>query len=107
MQPLESQILPTFAAVEAAAQRIAPFIIRTPVATSETLNAELGAEVFFKCENLQKIGAFKARGATNAIMALGDEQCAKGVITHSSGNHGAAVAYAARKRGAPCLVVMQ
>jgi threonine dehydratase len=80
---------------------------RTPIATSATLDAELGAQVFFKCENLQKIGAFKARGATNAVMALTDEACARGVMTHSSGNHGAAVAFAAAKRGARCVVVMQ
>ena len=74
--------------------------------TSATLDRELGAQVFFKCENFQKVGAFKARGATNAVFSLSDEECARGVITHSSGNHGAAVAFAAAKRGAPCTVVM-
>ena len=98
---------PTFEDVLAAVPRIAPYLHRTPVLTSATLNAELGAEVFFKCENLQKIGAFKARGATNAVMCLSQEACDRGVITHSSGNHGAAVAFAAAKRGARCVVVMQ
>ncbi len=98
---------PTFVDVLAARERIAPFVHRTPVLTSATLDAELGASAFFKAENLQKIGAFKARGATNAVMALSDDECARGVITHSSGNHGAAVAFAARLRGAPCTVVMQ
>jgi threonine dehydratase len=96
----------TFSDVEAAAKRIAGHIHRTPVMTSATLDRELGASIFFKCENLQKIGAFKARGATNAVFSLSDEECARGVITHSSGNHGAAVAFAAAKRNAPCTVVM-
>ena len=74
--------------------------------TSARLNDELGNEVFFKCENLQKVGAFKARGATNAVMSLDDEAAACGVVTHSSGNHGAALAYAAAARGIPCVVVM-
>jgi threonine dehydratase len=96
----------TFSDVEAAAARIAGHVHRTPVMTSATLDGELGANVFFKCENLQKIGAFKARGATNAVFSLTEVECARGVITHSSGNHGAAVAFAAAKRGAPCTVVM-
>lgn len=100
-------MLPTFDDVLAAVPRIAPYLHRTPVLTSATLDAELGAEVFFKCENLQKIGAFKARGATNAVMALDQDACDRGVITHSSGNHGAAVAFAAAKRGVHCKVVMQ
>jgi threonine dehydratase len=74
--------------------------------TSTRLNDELGIETFFKCENLQKVGAFKARGATNAVMSLGDAAAARGVVTHSSGNHGAALAYAAGARGIPCVVVM-
>jgi threonine dehydratase len=74
--------------------------------TSERLNEELGLEAFFKCENLQKVGAFKARGATNAVMSLTQEAAARGVVTHSSGNHGAALAYAASARGIPCVVVM-
>ena len=99
--------LPTFADVQAAAERIGPHVHRTPVATSATLDRELSAEVFFKCENLQKVGAFKARGATNAVMELPDGACSRGVVTHSSGNHGAAVAFAAARRGIPCTVVMQ
>lgn len=98
--------VPTFADVQAAAARIAGHVHRTPVMTSATLDRELGARVFFKCENLQKTGAFKARGATNAVFSLSDDECSRGVITHSSGNHGAAVAFAAAKRGAPCTVVM-
>ena len=74
--------------------------------TSATLDRELGASVFAKCENLQKVGAFKARGACNAVMALDDATAQRGVITHSSGNHGAALAWAARTRGIPCMVVM-
>jgi threonine dehydratase len=74
--------------------------------TSTRLNEELGVEAFFKCENLQKVGAFKARGATNAVMSLDVAAAARGVVTHSSGNHGAALAYAAAARGIPCVVVM-
>lgn len=95
---------PTIADVEAAAERIAPFVHRTPIARSATIDAELGADVFFKCENLQKVGAFKARGATNAILSLPDDAVA--VATHSSGNHGQAVAYAAGRRGIPAWIVM-
>ena len=96
----------TFADVSGAAERIAPHVHRTPVATSATLREELGADVFFKCENLQKVGAFKARGALNAVLSLGDEAAAHGVVTHSSGNHGAALAYAAAIRSIPCTVVI-
>ena len=79
---------------------------RTPVVTSRTIDRELGARLFFKCENFQKVGAFKARGAVNTVLSL-DEQAAEcGVITHSSGNHGAALAYAASIRGIRCTVVM-
>ncbi len=97
---------PTFNDVRAAAERIAPFVHRTPVLTSSTLDDELGAQVFFKCENFQKVGAFKARGAVNTVLSLSDDQATGGVITHSSGNHAAALAYAARIRGIPCTVVM-
>jgi threonine dehydratase len=97
---------PSFDDVLAAARRIAPHVHRTPVARSATLDRELDAEIWFKCENLQKVGAFKARGATNAVLQLDDEAAARGVITHSSGNHGAALAYAAGRRGIPCTVVM-
>jgi threonine dehydratase len=96
----------TFADVLAAADRIRGHVHRTPVWTSATFDRELGARVFLKCENLQKVGAFKARGACNAVMALSDEAAARGVITHSSGNHAAALAWAARTRGIPCRVVM-
>lgn len=98
--------LPTFDDVRAAAARIAGHVHRTPVLTSSTLDAELGARVWFKCENFQKVGAFKARGATNAVLALDDATAARGVTTHSSGNHAAALAYASRARGIPCAVVM-
>ena len=97
---------PSFDDVLAAAARIAPFVHRTPVMTSATLDRELGAQVFFKCENLQKVGAFKARGAVNTVLSLSDREAAGGVITHSSGNHAAALAYAAGIRGIPCTVVM-
>ena len=97
---------PSFDDVLAAAARIAPFVHRTPVMTSATLDRELGAQVFFKCENLQKVGAFKARGAVNTVLSLRDREAAGGVITHSSGNHAAALAYAAGIRGIPCTVVM-
>lgn len=99
-------IRPTLADVRAAARRIAPHVHRTPVATSATLDREVGARVFFKCENLQKVGAFKARGAVHAVLRLADEAAARGVVAHSSGNHAAALAYAARIRGIPCTVVM-
>ena len=96
----------SFDDIQAARERIAPFVHRTPVATSATLNKETGSRVFFKCENFQKVGAFKARGATNAVMSLDEDAAAAGVVTHSSGNHGAALAYAASIRGIPCTVVM-
>jgi threonine dehydratase/serine racemase len=92
--------------VRAAASRIAGHVHRTPTLTSATLDAELGARVFLKPENLQKVGAFKARGACNAVMAMDDAAAKRGVITHSSGNHGAALAWAARARGVACTVVM-
>ena len=92
--------------IRAAAERIRGHVHRTPVLTSATLDRELDARVFVKCENLQKVGAFKARGACNAVFALDAASARRGVITHSSGNHGAALAYAARKRGIPCTVVM-
>ncbi len=98
--------LPTFEDVLAAAERIRPHIHRTPVMTSSAIDEMAGASLFFKCENLQKVGAFKIRGATNAVFALDDESAARGVVTHSSGNHAAALALAARKRGIPARVVM-
>jgi threonine dehydratase len=96
----------TFADVRAAAMRIRGHVHRTPVLTSRTCDRELGARVWFKCENLQRCGAFKARGALNAVLALDDAAAARGVVTHSSGNHAAALAFAAATRGIPCTVVM-
>jgi threonine dehydratase len=92
--------------IRAAHERIRPYIHRTPVLTSERLNEASGASLFFKCENFQKIGAFKARGATNAVFALDDATARRGVATHSSGNHGAAVARAAKLRGVPAHIIM-
>jgi threonine dehydratase len=86
--------------------RIRDKIHRTPVMTSEVLNALTGSRLYFKCENLQKVGAFKARGATNAVFLLTEEEAARGVVTHSSGNHAAALARAARLRGIPAYIVM-
>ena len=96
----------TLADVRAAHTRIKDRIHRTPVMTSAALDAKAGARLFFKCENLQKIGAFKARGATNAVALLTDEQARRGVVTHSSGNHAAALARAAKLRGIPAYIVM-
>jgi len=98
--------LPDIAGIRLAATRIAPYVHRTLVLSCRALDAEVGATLHFKCENFQKIGAFKARGATNAVFALADSVAAKGVVTHSSGNHGAALAYAARARGIPAWIVM-
>src|SRR6266446_1270420 len=92
--------------IHAAHERIRPYIHRTPVLTSERLDEARGGSLFFKCENFQKIGAFKARGATNAVFALDDATARRGVATHSSGNHGAAVARAAKLRGIPAHIVM-
>ncbi|MGN8160179.1 pyridoxal-phosphate dependent enzyme [Salinisphaera sp. RV14] len=97
---------PTAADLVAARQRIAEHIHRTPVLTCRTLDRAAGAALFFKCENFQKTGAFKARGATNAVFSLGPEQAARGVATHSSGNHGQALARAAAARGIAATVVM-
>ncbi len=93
-------------AIRAAHERIRPYIHRTPVLTSSRLDEASAASLFFKCENFQKVGAFKARGATNAVFALDDETAQRGVATHSSGNHGAAVARAAQLRGVPAHIVM-
>ncbi|MDT8326745.1 MAG: pyridoxal-phosphate dependent enzyme [Roseovarius sp.] len=90
----------------AARDRIAPYIHRTPVLTSSYLNDLTGAELFFKCENFQKAGAFKVRGASNAVFGLSDEMAKRGVATHSSGNHALSLSYAAGRRGIPCHVVM-
>jgi threonine dehydratase len=98
--------IPTLDDMLVARARIAPHIHRTPVLTSRFLNELTGAELFFKCENLQKAGAFKARGASNAVFGLSDDQAARGVASHSSGNHGTCLSYAAGRRGIPCTVVM-
>ncbi len=97
---------PTISDIRAAAERIRPFAHRTPVLTCSSLDAMVGARLFFKCENFQKVGAFKFRGATNAVFALSEADAAKGVATHSSGNHAAALSLAARLRGVPAHVVM-
>ncbi len=98
--------LPDFDDVIAAHERIKPHIHRTPILTSEYLNALTGAEMFFKCENFQKAGAFKVRGASNAVFGLSDAEAPKGVATHSSGNHGLSLSYAAGRRGIPVSVVI-
>lgn len=92
--------------IHEATQRIKPYIHRTPVLTNQSLNQKVGANVFMKCENLQKIGAFKFRGASNAVWSLTDEEAQRGVCTHSSGNHAQALALAARMRGIPAYIVM-
>lgn len=92
--------------IQAAADRIAPYVVRTPVLTSHSLDQASGASVFLKCENFQKIGAFKFRGAMNAVLLLDDSQRKRGVITHSSGNHGQALAKAGQMLGVPVCVVM-
>src|SRR5215510_2129305 len=89
-----------------AAKRIKPYAHRTPVLTCESLNQHVGAQVYLKCENMQKVGAFKFRGACNAVYSLSDEEAARGVCTHSSGNHAQALALAARMRGIPAYIVM-
>jgi len=92
--------------IRAAHQRIRPYVHRTPVLRNSWLNDSCRATLFFKCENFQKIGAFKARGAANAVFGFDDETAQRGVATHSSGNHGAAVARAAKLRGVPAHIVM-
>jgi threonine dehydratase len=97
---------PSWQTISEAHLRIAPKIHRTPVLRSATLDALTGARLFFKCENLQKTGSFKIRGATNAIFSLSDEEASRGIVTHSSGNHGAAVSCAAAWRDVPAWIVM-
>jgi len=97
---------PTLADIERAAERIRPYAHHTPVLTCASLNERTGAELFFKCENFQKVGAFKFRGATNAVFSLSGEEVVSGVATHSSGNHAQALALAARLRGVPAHIVM-
>ncbi len=97
---------PSFEDIAQAHERIKPYIHRTPILTSSYLNELTGAELFFKCENFQKVGAFKVRGATNAVFGLDNALAKQGVATHSSGNHAMALSYAASMRGIPCTVVM-
>ena len=106
VKDLNGLIVPTFDDVLAAHERVKPHIHRTPVLTSSYLDDLTGAKLFFKCENFQKAGAFKVRGACNAVFGLSDELAAKGVATHSSGNHALSLSYAAGRRGIPCHVVM-
>jgi len=98
--------IPTLDDMLQARARITPYIHQTPVLTSTYLNALTGAELYFKCENFQKAGAFKVRGACNAVFGLPDDMLARGVATHSSGNHALSLSYAAGRRGIPCHVVM-
>jgi len=102
----EALRIPTFDDMLAAHERVRPHIHRTPVLTSSFLNDLTGAELHFKCENFQKAGAFKVRGASNAVFGLSDEAARRGVATHSSGNHALSLSYAAGRRGIPCHVVM-
>jgi threonine dehydratase len=97
---------PDLAAIREAHRRIAPHIHHTPVLTSESLDEIAGACLFFKCENFQRTGSFKIRGATNAVFSLSESEAKHGVVTHSSGNHAAALSCAARRRGIPAWVVM-
>ena len=96
----------TLTDIQQAAERIKPYAHRTPIITNESLNQKVGAEVYLKCENMQKVGAFKFRGACNAVYSLSDEEAARGVVTHSSGNHAQALALAAKIRGIPAYIVM-
>ena len=99
-------MMPTLQDIREAAERIKPYIHRTPVLANQSLNQRVGAQVFFKCENLQKVGAFKFRGACNAVFSLTDSEAARGVATYSSGNHAQALALAARMRGIPAYIVI-
>ena len=98
--------LPSISDIRAAHERIKPFIHQTPVMTSHQLNTIFGCNLFFKCENFQKVGAFKFRGATNAVLLLSAEDKNRGVVTHSSGNHAAALALAATMNGVKPYIVM-
>ena len=99
-------LLPTLSDIQSAHKRIKPFIHRTPVLTSQQLNRIFDCDLFLKCENFQKVGAFKFRGATNAVMLLNEDQKKHGVVTHSSGNHAAALALAAGINGIKAYIVM-
>lgn len=106
MKDMNDMYIPTYQDMLDAHERIKPHIRRTEVLTSAYLDELSGAQLFFKCENFQVPGAFKVRGATNAVFGLDDAQAAKGVATHSSGNHASCLSYAAMRRGIPCNVVM-
>jgi len=92
--------------IQAAHERIGPYVHRTPILTSESVNDIAGCDLYFKCENFQKVGAFKARGGVNAVLSLPEEQRKNGVVTHSSGNHAQAIAMAAKMAGVPAYIVM-
>jgi threonine dehydratase len=100
------EMSPTLDDIREAALRIKPYAHRTPVMTSESLDRQVGARVYLKCENFQKVGAFKFRGASNAVFSLNAKEAGRGVATHSSGNHAQALALAARLRGIPAYIVM-
>ncbi|WP_017730395.1 pyridoxal-phosphate dependent enzyme [Nafulsella turpanensis] len=102
--PSDSQ--PDKPALQLARQRITPYVHQTPVLTNQSINRMAGAQLYFKCENLQKVGAFKMRGAANAVFSLEEAERQKGVATHSSGNHAQALALAARQAGIPAYIVM-
>jgi threonine dehydratase len=106
MQEPRPAEIPNLAAIQRAAERIEPYAHRTPVLTCRSLDERVGARLFFKCENFQKGGAFKFRGACNAVLSLPEEEARRGVATHSSGNHAQALALAARLRGVPAHIVM-
>jgi threonine dehydratase len=106
MTIIEDIYIPTLEDARAARERIKPYVHRTPVLTSDYFDRLSGAKLFFKCENFQKAGAFKARGASNAVFSLDEAQAAKGVASHSSGNHALSLSYAAGRRGIKATVVM-
>lgn len=100
------QTIPSKQEIEQAHERIRDFIHRTPILTSSSINNIFGTTLFFKCENMQRVGAFKMRGASNVVLSLKDEEISKGIATHSSGNHAAAVSLAARLRNTNAYIVM-
>jgi threonine dehydratase len=106
VDPTETDTVPDAEVLRRARVRTSPLLNRTPVLSSRTINGLCGGEIFFKCENMQRVGAFKARGALNAVLSLSDEEAGRGVVTHSSGNHGAALAFAASCRSIPATVVV-
>jgi threonine dehydratase len=103
---MEESKIPTLSDIKRAHQRITPYIINTPILTSHSIDERTGCQVYFKCENFQKVGAFKMRGATNVIMAVQSEKRVNGFATHSSGNHAQAVALASKLAGSKAYIVM-